>query len=397
MKIDTLQIDDSLKKALAEGGISEMTPIQEGAMPILFDGGDLLACAPTGTGKTIAFLLPILSRILLRSGRRGVKALILAPTRELAIQIGREVESLCRYNDIKHGVIIGGESVEEQIFMSGRSLDLVIATPGRLLHLVQEKIINLSSIQMFVVDEGDRLLDMGFIGTIRKIVRFLPRKRQTALFSATLLSDTEDLAKELLKGAKRIDLVSDKSSAPDIAHTIYYVDKQNKMNLLKHLIKEMGIERAIVFVRTKYDAEKVASDLYRAGLDASALHGDKEQMDRELVFRDFRSGRVKILVSTDLAARGIDIPELEWVINFELPNEAETYMHRVGRTARAGASGEAISLCSNAELRFLKPIKKLVGKSKMKIVEQHPFSYAQREKGEARNSASSIGKIRERS
>lgn len=395
MKFETQPIATPLRQAVADQGFTEMTPVQEKALPLLLEGYDLLACAPTGTGKTAAFLLPMLDRLLMRRGRKGIKGLILAPTRELALQIGRETEKLARETDLRHAVIIGGESVEEQIFTAGRALDLLIATPGRLLHLLQEQIVDLSSVQTLIVDEGDRLLDMGFIGTIRKIVRYLPRQRQTALFSATLLEDTEELARELLYKPKRIDLVTERPDVSQITQSAYYVDKQNKLNLLKYLLENLGIESALIFVRTKYDAEKIASALYRAGFSASALHGDKEQIDRELVYRDFMTGRVKILVATDLAARGIDIPGLKWVINFELPNEPETYVHRIGRTGRAGATGSALSLCDNGELRFLKPIKQLVGKKSITIIEEHPYTYAPREKGEARNSAASIGKMKE--
>lgn len=396
MNFNTLQLAEPLLHALADLGFSEMTPIQQQAVPILLNGSDLLACAPTGTGKTIAFLLPLLNRLIQRKGTDGVRGVILAPTRELAIQIGRETEKLTRHSDLRHAVFIGGESIDEQIYLTERSLDLIIATPGRLNHLLQERIVKLSSLQVLVIDEGDRLLDMGFIGVVRKIVRFLPGRYQTSLFSATLMSDTEELARELLHKPKRIDLATTKPDLSLISQSTYYVDKQNKFNLLKHLLEELNIESALIFVRTKYDAEKVASRLQEKGFSAQALHGDKEQFDRQIVFRDFVSKTTKILVATDLAARGIDIPALQWIINYELPNEPETYIHRIGRTGRAGACGNAISLCDNAELRFLKPIRQLVGKKSMTIIEQHPFSYAAREKGEARNSAASIGKMKEK-
>ena len=347
---------------------------------MLLNGKDVLACAQTGTGKTAAFLIPLLNSLVNNRDRRGIKALILSPTRELAIQIGNEIDQLTCNSDLEYAVVIGGDSVEDQIEGLRDGVDIVVATPGRLLHLESSRLIDLRRVEWFVIDEGDRMLDMGFIGSIRKIARAIPRKRRSALFTATLKSDTIKLAKEILYRPATVSLVQQKPDLSLITQYAYYVDKKNRFNLLLHLLKENNIDNALVFVRTRDDADKLSKSLVNEGFSAAALHGSKEQIERSEAFAGFVSGKVKILVSTDLAARGIDIERLQYVFNYELPNEPETYIHRIGRTGRAGHHGVAISLCGNAELRFLKPIRKLVGKDSINIIEQHPFSYAPREK-----------------
>lgn len=378
MIFEQFDLSAPLLRAVQNRGFAEATPVQEQVIPLLMKGKDVLACAQTGTGKTIAFLLPMLHALMNNRHVRGIKAVILAPTRELALQTGNEVGLLTRDSALRHAVIIGGDSVEEQLRQTDQGVDILIATPGRLLHLESQRLIDLRRVEWLVIDEGDRMLDMGFIGSIRKIVRALPRKRRSALFSATLKTDTVKLAKEILYRPATVSLVEEKPDLSLIRQSAYYVDKPNKLNLLLHLLKENAVESALIFVRTKQDADKLCNDLNRAGFRAAALHGNKEQAERSEAFHDFTSGKANILVSTDLAARGIDIPRLRFVFNYELPNEPETYIHRIGRTGRAGNDGEAISLCSNAELRFLKPIRKLVGMKSIAIIENHPFSYAPR-------------------
>ena len=382
MTFEQFNFTTPLLQAISNKGYTEATPVQEQAIPLLMNGRDVLACAQTGTGKTAAFLLPMLHFLLTQRGRVGVKALIIAPTRELAVQIGTEIERLTTKTDIKYAVIIGGDSVEEQLYLTDRGADILVATPGRLHHLQSRNLIDLRRLEWLVIDEGDRMLDMGFIGVIRKIVSGLPRKRRSALFSATLQPDTIKLAKEVLYRPAKINLVEEKPDLSLIRQSAYYVDKQNKLNLLIYLLKQDQVKSALIFVRTKQDAEKLADELIKAGFSASALHGNKEQEERHRAFRNFTTGQTDLLVATDLAARGIDVADLAYVFNYDLPNEPETYLHRIGRTGRAGKEGTAISLCSNAELRFLKPIRKLVGKNSIAIIEQHPFSYAPRKKTE---------------
>lgn len=380
MTFESLKLATPLLQAIDNKGYKETTPVQEQAIPLLMSGKDVLACAQTGTGKTIAFLLPLLHALLNAPSSFGVKALILTPTRELALQISNEIESMAPFTKITSAVVIGGESVEDQLDQIERGADIVIGTPGRLYHLQANRSIDFRKLQWLVIDEGDLMLDMGFIGTIRKIARDLPRKRHTALFTATLQSDTIKLAKEILYRPATINLVEDKHDLSLINQSAYYVDKQNKLNLLIHLLKEHQVKTALIFVRTKNDADSLARALSNAGFSASSLHGNKEQAERTEAFREFTTRQTDLLVATDIAARGIDIEGMNFVFNYDLPNEPETYLHRIGRTGRAGKTGTAISLCSNAELRFLKPIRKLVGKNSITIIETHPFSYAPRKK-----------------
>lgn len=380
MTFESLKLATPLLQAIDNKGYKETTPVQEQAIPLLMSGKDVLACAQTGTGKTIAFLLPLLHALLNAPSSFGVKALILTPTRELALQISNEIESMAPFTKITSAVVIGGESVEDQLDQIERGADIVIGTPGRLYHLQANRSIDFRKLQWLVIDEGDLMLDMGFIGTIRKIARDLPRKRHTALFTATLQPDTIKLAKEILYRPATINLVEEKHDLSLINQSAYYVDKQNKLNLLIHLLKEHQVKTALIFVRTKNDADSLARALSNAGFSASSLHGNKEQAERTEAFREFTTRQTDLLVATDIAARGIDIEGMNFVFNYDLPNEPETYLHRIGRTGRAGKTGTAISLCSNAELRFLKPIRKLVGKNSIAIIETHPFSYAPRKK-----------------
>ncbi len=382
MIFEKFELSPSLLKAIQNKGFKDTTPVQEQVIPLLITGKDVLATAQTGTGKTAAFLIPMINSLMTTQNKHIIRAVILTPSRELAIQTGNEIKHLTSFSNLRYAVIIGGDSVEEQLQQINSGIDIVVATPGRLLHLQSQHLIDLRRVEWLILDEGDRMLDMGFIGSIRKIVRELPRKRHSALFSATLKPDTVKLAKEILYRPAKIIITDDKPDLQLISQYAYYVDKQNKLNLLLYLLKEKMIDNALIFVRTKQDSEDLCRKLLNAGLKAASLHGDKDQIERSQAFQDFVSGKANILVSTDLAARGIDIPHLRFVFNYDVPNEAETYIHRIGRTGRAGKKGIAISLCSNAELRFLKPIKKLVGVKNISIIEQHPFSYAPRNKKE---------------
>lgn len=380
MTFQSFKLADSLLQAIDRKGYIDTTPVQEQVIPLLMNKKDVLACAQTGTGKTVAFLLPLLQDLINMPSRKGVKALILAPTRELAIQIANEIDSLTLYTRIRCAVVIGGESIDEQLDSVGRGADIIVATPGRLYHLQANRSIDFRHTEWLIIDEGDLMLDMGFIGTIRKIVSGLPRKRRSALFTATLQTDTIKLGKEILYRPATVNLVEAKPDLSLITQVAYYVDKPNKLKLLIHLLNEHQVKTALIFVRTKQDAEVLTADLRKAGFSASSLHGNKEQNERQKAFHSFTSGETDLLVATDLAARGIDIEDMGFVFNYELPNEPETYLHRIGRTGRAGKTGMAISLCSNAELRFLKPIRKLAGKNNVTIIETHPFSYAPRKK-----------------
>ncbi|MGL5787713.1 MAG: DEAD/DEAH box helicase [Bacteroidales bacterium] len=382
MTFDSFKFSEPLLNAIKSKGYTETTPVQEEAIPLLLKGKDVLACAQTGTGKTIAFLLPLLQSLMEAPTGYGIKALILTPTRELAIQIGKEIDSMYSHTRINCAVIIGGDSFDAQTDQIERGVDILVATPGRMSHLQTNHSIDFRRLQWLIIDEGDLMLDMGFIGTIRKIAKGLPRKRHTALFTATLRTETIKLAKEILYRPATVNMIAEKHDLSLISQDAYYVDKPNKLNLLIHLLKEYQVKTALIFVRTRQDAEKLALSLTKAGFTASTLHGDKEQDERRKAYQNFAEGETDLLIATDLAARGIDIPDLEYVFNFDLPNEPETYIHRIGRTGRAGKSGKAISLCSNAELRFLKPIRKLVGKNTIQIIETHPFSYAPRKKEE---------------
>lgn len=380
MTFESFNLADPLLQAIGRKGYKEMTPVQEQVIPLLMNKKDVLACAQTGTGKTVAFLLPLLQDLINSTSGKGVKALILAPTRELAIQIADEIDSLTLFTRMRCAVIIGGESIEDQLDSVDRGAEIIVATPGRLHHLQANRSIDFRKLEWLVIDEGDLMLDMGFIGTIRKIVSGLPRKKRSALFTATLQPETIKLGKEILYRPATVNLVEAKPDVSLITQTAYYVDKPNKLKLLIHILAERQVKTALIFVRTKQDAETLTSGLNRAGFSASSLHGNKEQFERRKAFQSFTSGETDLLVATDLAARGIDIEDMGFVFNYELPNDPETYIHRIGRTGRAGKTGTAISLCSNAELRFLKPIRKLVGKNNITIIETHPFSYVPRTK-----------------
>jgi len=363
-------------RALQTEGYTKPTPIQEQSIPVLLERKDLLGCAQTGTGKTAAFAIPILQLLhqdeLYKKGPQGIKALILTPTRELAIQIGESFSAYGKHLRIKHTVIFGGVGQKPQTDALRSGVDIVIATPGRLLDLMNQRFVHLQHIKMFVLDEADRMLDMGFIHDVKKIIAKLPVKRQTLFFSATMPSEISKLASTILTSPVKVEVTPVSSTANTIQQSIYFVEKKDKRKLLHHLLQDRSIETALVFTRTKHGADKVVKDLLQAGVKAEAIHGNKSQSARQRALTNFKSRITRVLVATDIAARGIDIDELSHVINYELPNVPETYVHRIGRTGRAGAIGKSISFCDEEEKEYLRDIQKLIGKS-LPIVEDQPY------------------------
>jgi ATP-dependent RNA helicase RhlE len=364
-------------KALETEGYTEPTPIQEQSIPHILRGKDLLGCAQTGTGKTAAFAVPILQNLLLQQKEdaynHGIKALILTPTRELAIQIDESFAAYGKHTGLKHAVIFGGVSQFNQTAQLRKGVDILIATPGRLLDLIAQKYVNLKDIKMFVLDEADRMLDMGFIHDVRKIIALLPEKRQTLFFSATMPPEITRLSSSILTNPVRVEVAAVSSTAENVDQHIYLVEKNDKRQLLIHLLKNGTIHNALVFTRTKYGADKIAKDLFRANIKADAIHGNKTQAARQKALNNFKEGKIRVLVATDIAARGIDVEDLSHVINFELPNIPETYVHRIGRTGRAGNSGSALSFCDMEERAFLRDIHKLIKKT-IPVVEDHPYA-----------------------
>ncbi len=372
---DSLELNPSIRKAIAEKRYSQPTPIQSQAIPHLIQGRDLLGCAQTGTGKTGAFALPILQRLAKRrkiTGPKGISALILTPTRELAAQIGESFRLYGRYLNVKHTVIYGGVSYRPQIRALSRGVEVLIATPGRLVDLVNQGYIKLDKTETFVLDEGDRMLDMGFLPDIRKIFAILPEQRQTMLFSATMSNEIMSLAKQFLIDPVKVWVAPQSKTADNIEQQVMFVDKEFKTELLTSVFTDESIKRAVVFTKTKHGANRIAKKLNQGKIKAEALHGDKSQSARLDALRKFRSGNARVLVATDVASRGLDIEGITHVINYELPNEAESYVHRIGRTARAGSSGVALSFCDNEERGYLRSIEKST-KSTVTIIEDHPY------------------------
>lgn len=372
MTFENLNLIDPILRALQEEGYTTPTPIQEQSIPILLQGKDLLGCAQTGTGKTAAFSIPILQRLYKTDQRQGIKALILTPTRELAIQIGECFSAYGKYTGLRHTVIFGGVGQKPQTDELKRGVQILIATPGRLQDLVKQGFINLKALEFFVLDEADRMLDMGFIHDIRRILKLLPAKRQSLFFSATMPPEIEALANSILTHPAKVEVTPASSTVDTITQSVYFVEKKEKKNLLLYLLKNPAIESALIFTRTKYGADKLARVLNKAGIKAEAIHGNKSQSARQRALTGFKSHDLRILIATDIAARGIDVNQLSHVINYELPNIPETYVHRIGRTGRAGHDGIALSFCETEEFPYLKEIQKLIGK-KISVVKEHPF------------------------
>ena len=373
MTFQTLGLCAPILTALEEHGYERPSPIQEKAIPPALAGRDVLGCAQTGTGKTCAFATPILQRLNGPAPTpRVIRALILTPTRELAIQIQDSFEAYGRHLSLRSAVIFGGVGQQPQVDKINRGLDVLVATPGRLLDLHGQGLLDLGHIEIFVLDEADRMLDMGFIHDVKKILKWLPRKKQTMLFSATMPPEIAELVNSLLHDPVRVAVDPVSSPVEAIEQSVYFVDKNNKTKLLSHLIRELDVKNALVFTRTKHGANKVARDLAKAGITAAAIHGNKSQTARQQALADFKAGKIQCLVATDIAARGLDIEELSHVFNYNLPEVPETYVHRIGRTGRAGREGVAVAFCDFGEKSLLKDIEKLMGRT-IPVVEGHPY------------------------
>jgi ATP-dependent RNA helicase RhlE len=376
MSFENLNLIEPILRALKTEGYTIPTPIQEQAIPIVLQRRDLLGCAQTGTGKTAAFSIPILQLLyqdrLQHKEQKTIKALILTPTRELAIQINESLAAYGRHTGLKHLVIYGGVSQNPQTEALRRGIDILVATPGRLLDLMNQRFVHLDHVKMLVLDEADRMLDMGFVNDVKKVIAKIPAKRQTLFFSATMPKEIQHLADSILTNPERVEVTPVSSTADTIAQELFYVEKNDKRSLLAHILKDKEIKTALVFTRTKHGADKVVKDLVKIGITAEAIHGNKSQNARQRALNNFKARTTRVLIATDIAARGIDIDELTHVINYEIPNIPETYVHRIGRTGRAGASGIAMTFCDQEELDFLKDIHKLIGKE-IPINDAHPY------------------------
>lgn len=375
MNFESLNIIEPILKSLKEEGYLIPTPIQVQAIPIILNGTDLIGCAQTGTGKTAAFAAPILQLLGANKSferKRKIRSLIVTPTRELAIQIEESFKTYGRYTGLNCTVVFGGVNQNSQTNALRSGVDILVATPGRLLDLMNQGYISLKDVEIFVLDEADRMLDMGFIHDVRRIIAALPVRRQSLFFSATMPPEIVKLANAIVHKPVKVEVTPSASTVDIINQLVYFIDKGNKNALLIELLKDDNIKTALVFTRTKYGADKVAKVLKRKNINAEAIHGDKAQNVRQRALSGFKAQTTRVLVATDIAARGIDVDDLEYVINYEIPNISETYVHRIGRTGRAGANGTAISFCDAEEMEYLKDIEKLITK-KIQVVNDHPY------------------------
>ncbi len=374
MTFQQLNLLPQLLQAVDELGYAQPSPIQAQAIPPVLKGRDLIGCAQTGTGKTAAFAIPILQRLHGRINKRHtpIRALVLTPTRELALQIKESFDQYGKYLELRHTVIFGGVGQAPQVEALQKGVDILVATPGRLNDLCNQGHIDLSGVEAFVLDEADRMLDMGFIHDVRKVIARLPEKRQTLLFSATMPQEIAELSRKILQNPVRVEVTPQSSTVDAIEQRLYKVDRGNKKLLLRHILQDESLDSVLVFTNTKHGADRVVKELGREGVAAMAIHGNKGQTARIKALDSFKSGAIRVLVATDIAARGIDVNELAAVVNYELPNVPETYVHRIGRTGRAGRDGVAISFCNVDELAYLRDIEKLI-KKKVPEVEDHPW------------------------
>lgn len=384
MTFKELGVIEPILKALAEKGYTQPTPIQAQAIPVLLKGKDLLGSAQTGTGKTAAFTIPILQHLaegVPPKKQRKIQALIITPTRELAIQIDDNIRAYAQHTDIRSTVIFGGVKQESQVKTLKRGVDVLTATPGRLLDLINQGFISLKNVNHFVLDEADQMLDMGFVHDIKKILKKLPQERQSLFFSATMPKSIIELSKQILGDFERVNIAPQQTTAERVDQAIYFVPKKNKTKLLVHVLKTEPFETVLVFSRTKHGANKIVKKLSQAGIQSAAIHGNKSQNQRQKVLNEFKDGKINVLVATDIAARGIDVSQLSLVVQFDLPNVPETYVHRIGRTGRAKASGNAIAFCDKDELPYLKSIEKLIDQ-RLPVV-KHEFNEVAAEEGDS--------------
>lgn len=374
MNFENLNIVEPILKALKEEGYTKPTPIQEKSIPHVIEGNDFLGCAQTGTGKTAAFAIPVLQNVYNNKQgskeQRKIKALILAPTRELAIQIGESFTTYGKYTGLRNTVIFGGVSQTSQVRKIKAGVDVLVATPGRLIDLINQKHIQLDNVEHFVLDEADRMLDMGMIHDVKRIIAKMPKKRQNLLFSATMPKEVTNLVNSILVNPIKVEVTPVSSTVDTISQTMYFVSKKNKKSLLIDILKDKSIESVLVFSRTKHGANQITKELGKFGIAAEAIHGNKSQNARQTALSNFKEGRIRALVATDIAARGIDVDELSHVINYDLPEVPETYVHRIGRTGRAGAKGEALSFCDEEDTTYLRQIQKVIGKT-IPVVQDH--------------------------
>src|SRR5690554_665970 len=376
MTFEDLNLIPSILKALKEQNYTEPTSIQEKSIPLILNREDVLGTAQTGTGKTAAFAVPIIQHLANeqqnKSHKRKIKSLIITPTRELAIQIADSFTTYAKYTDLKNTVIFGGVSQHQQTNVLRKGVDVLVATPGRLLDLMDQGFISLNDVKYFVLDEADRMLDMGFIHDINKIIAKLPKKRQSLFFSATMPKNISDLSKQILVNPKQVSVSPVSSTAETIQQYLYTTNKDTKTDLLLHILKDSDMDQVLLFARTKHGCDRIVRNLGKRKIKAAAIHGNKSQNQRQRALNDFKDGKVRILVATDIASRGIDIDKLQYVINYDIPNEPETYVHRIGRCGRAGEEGISISICEPEENVYIKDIEKLT-KQKLDLVEANPF------------------------
>ncbi len=376
MQFNKLEIIKPILDALKDKNYTEATPIQQKAIPLILKKHDVIGSAQTGTGKTAAFAIPIIQHIhemeTGKKNRREIKALIVTPTRELAIQIDENIKAYSKYTAVRHAVIFGGVPQNKQVAQLKNGVHILVATPGRLLDLINQRIVSLREVKIFVLDEADRMLDMGFIHDIKRLLNILPNNRQSLFFSATMPKSIVALSKTILRNPKKVEVSPVSSTAETIQQYLYYTNKKTKKDLLLHILKDEKIDQVLLFSRTKHGADKIAKNLKKQKIQAAAIHGDKAQNQRQKALTQFKAGEIRVLVATDIAARGIDIDKLKYVINYDIPNVAETYVHRIGRSGRAGEAGNAISICEPEENAFIRDIEKLIAQ-KINVVADNPF------------------------
>ena len=377
MNFTELGLSKPVLRALDEKGYDTPTPIQGEAIPHVLDGRDVLGCAQTGTGKTAAFAIPIIERLLPHGARQHIRVLIVTPTRELAIQIQENLEAYGRHTPLRSTVIFGGVGQNPQVRALKQGVDVLVATPGRLLDLKDQGFVHLDRLEVLVLDEADRMLDMGFIHDIRKILKAVPSQRQTLFFSATMPDAIAELSRTILTDPVRVEVTPASTTAETVRQQVYYTNKDLKKNLFLHILKDPDIDQALVFSRTKHGADRIVRHLKKKNIRAAAIHGNKSQNQRQKALQDFKDGKLRLLIATDIASRGIDIKELRHVINYDVPNEPESYVHRIGRSGRAGEAGHAISICEPEENAYIRDIERLIGQS-IDVVEDHPHPQTDR-------------------